>query len=1133
MSYREFIIKQIISVFFILIFSCLYVSGTEYTWDNTVANGNWTDPSCWSPNTGYPGQNSSDTAVITGEAVVTVVLDGDITVTSFTTGSKGNNSVTIDTNGHKLNVSDTVYIHQASAAVNGATLNIDGTGSIKTYALDFPNSNNFKYYVNISQNATLSITTTFYGNGGSNTLEFTGNGTLYIPASGANLGWGDCSVTYASTLNKTTIGSPSYYNVTNSQIDNSSGLYSLTFTLERSDGGTQSVTYPVSIYVTKDSVFKLESQVNTVTFTGLNGSYLKTGDLSIKLPSSSQSYSFTLSWTDVNAGYSIVFNTPDKFTTLKTLEYNCSYKVWTGTNNTSWTDASNWDGGTVPANGEYVRIDKRDNGNYPKIPNGAVIGNILINNDAKCEIETGGLVSIKSITCTGSGKFIGDNATVIITGDYTHTASCFFNNVIVNGSVTLDAELTCSLLYVQGDFNCNNKNLNVSNDFIIVGANYNADDPIYPGVDKRYSYYDSYVNAPYLPTVKQGALSSSGATIKVGGNLYVNGTDISDATFELPSSDSSSPVFNSSDCVTKFQWGVPYAVVFNGSVSNVTVNCSSGSAYIIASSNLQAVDDNGSNTNVNFDSPELTGASAVSDSIICLKFADFIENKNDEINNVLNISYASVTDGGIWCNGGKVQIKGDAYVDSACTQSVTGRTGLKEIYIKSSSVKWNTDATGFSCGTIYSSDSSGFHHDITIDLSFMEGLFYAEKGHTMVRGYGFGAYESYKDTGDASGPKIGHSFAMVNNRKIITIFTEPIDASYIDVIVSDCKFVKMSDKSDYTSLNVLSAVFTDKSDTSKVMLTLDNDISFANITDLYLMINLSDGLKDRFGNKAAKDICHAISDFAINAVDVIYAASGDGSDGWSNNYLSRTYDFSHTSDLSERLRCGNDVIIQAMVSSPFRAVLYGAKSKDIPDTALSYGRAWFPGSFCYPSVNGASIGANNLYNYTLRQSVFDFDNGDCFEFIFKITDNAGNDFRINHDDNNETADIPLFAVNVDEVAFNEGNCDSLDIWSINFEAIKHQKGGVSILNNVINVNTREQTTIEVDMPKDGRLSVFVMTLDGNIVKTLVKGTVSSGLHYYHWDGTNNNGKACARGLYFVRVIASGIDETRKVMCVKD
>ena len=109
----------------------------------------------------------------------------------------------------------------------------------------------------------------------------------------------------------------------------------------------------------------------------------------------------------------------------------------------------------------------------------------------------------------------------------------------------------------------------------------------------------------------------------------------------------------------------------------------------------------------------------------------------------------------------------------------------------------------------------------------------------------------------------------------------------------------------------------------------------------------------------------------------------------------------------------------------------------------------------------------------------------------------------------------------------------MDLWSLRFTEPTRQRGGVTILNNVIDVNSREQTTIEVDMPSDGTLNVYVLTADGNIVRRLEHGRVSGGKHYYRWDGTNASGKSVARGIYFIRVTGSGIDETRKVMCVKD
>ena len=108
----------------------------------------------------------------------------------------------------------------------------------------------------------------------------------------------------------------------------------------------------------------------------------------------------------------------------------------------------------------------------------------------------------------------------------------------------------------------------------------------------------------------------------------------------------------------------------------------------------------------------------------------------------------------------------------------------------------------------------------------------------------------------------------------------------------------------------------------------------------------------------------------------------------------------------------------------------------------------------------------------------------------------------------------------------------MDLWSFKVKDIKTQRGGVTILNNVINASQGEKTVLKVDVPTEGRLNVMVMTLDGNIITYLNRGKANAGEHYFTWTGRNRNGNIVARGMYFIRVIGSGIDETRKVMVVK-
>ena len=84
----------------------------------------------------------------------------------------------------------------------------------------------------------------------------------------------------------------------------------------------------------------------------------------------------------------------------------------------------------------------------------------------------------------------------------------------------------------------------------------------------------------------------------------------------------------------------------------------------------------------------------------------------------------------------------------------------------------------------------------------------------------------------------------------------------------------------------------------------------------------------------------------------------------------------------------------------------------------------------------------------------------------------------------------------------------------------------------INATNKEFCSIEVNTSKEGSLRVIVMTADGNVVKYLENGRKPQGQYYYFWNGTNNSGKSVARGIYFIRIVGSGIDETRKVMVVK-
>jgi hypothetical protein len=105
-------------------------------------------------------------------------------------------------------------------------------------------------------------------------------------------------------------------------------------------------------------------------------------------------------------------------------------------------------------------------------------------------------------------------------------------------------------------------------------------------------------------------------------------------------------------------------------------------------------------------------------------------------------------------------------------------------------------------------------------------------------------------------------------------------------------------------------------------------------------------------------------------------------------------------------------------------------------------------------------------------------------------------------------------------------------FSYDIHDITQQRGGVTILNNVINPNKGEKTYIRYLLTGGGRVTIQVFTLDGNLVKVLRRENRGAGEWTDTWDGKNSGNRAVARGMYFIRVVAPDIDEIRKVMVVK-
>ena len=179
-----------------------------------------------------------------------------------------------------------------------------------------------------------------------------------------------------------------------------------------------------------------------------------------------------------------------------------------------------------------------------------------------------------------------------------------------------------------------------------------------------------------------------------------------------------------------------------------------------------------------------------------------------------------------------------------------------------------------------------------------------------------------------------------------------------------------------------------------------------------------------------------------------------------------------------------------------------------------------------PLYNGSAINQTSasapvnppLFNFALNG---ENSSGKKLEFVFRINGGPPSDLFI------ARLDIPQGG------AIPENWYTLVRPFGFDIQDIRLQRGGVTVLNNVINSDARENAFIRYHLVRPGRVTVQVYTLDGTLVKSLRRNEYrEAGEWTDAWDGSNNSGRAVARAMYFVRVVAPDIDEIRKIMVVR-
>lgn len=597
---------------------------------------------------------------------------------------------------------------------------------------------------------------------------------------------------------------------------------------------------------------------------------------------------------------------------------------------------------------------------------------------------------------------------------------------------------------------------------------------------------------------------------------------------------------------------------------------------------------------INPEIPNLSGTYSVRDNVIRIEFvksnyslgkeqkisSTLIENSNNEISKAIaHIKYNSL-------QGIPIEFEG-AYIDAECTTSTDGKGDIASFYLKAKDdSRWNIDATGINVGT---KDSLGNQNNRTIDISIekaLDNLFFTLTDEHKNR---ISSYPQIPSSQPNSEPgflftattsrcivgAINISLALTdfNSDKIYIYFDTPL-SSTIDwnSLKNSFKFYSDLD-TEYPGITVKD-IDTNSLNKNGIILILNEKLSFDYIqygfkiiyNDSYLFTNKIHCNSPRKVLPSGES--HCISDFIVNTLDVQYAYDDKFEDIFENDNFNTS--LLTIRDFSENAK-NNKVFEEKNITLVTRPLVLDSNQPrfnyrlfaDISPTANSNGdnftkitgnstRAWIPNNATNPILGFSSVLNNSpnlvdstdpkisqetttegdvkfIFKNNPDESPFlDWKVGSNIQFMFEVLKNDNSPFQINHDFKVGGNTTGLYEFRLK----NPNNLSSIDLWSFSVSSATKQRGGVSIFSNVINATNKEFCSIEVNTSKEGSLRVIVMTADGNVVKYLENGRKPQGQYYYFWNGTNNSGKSVARGIYFIRIVGSGIDETRKVMVVK-
>ncbi|MCF7939547.1 MAG: hypothetical protein K9L68_13180 [Spirochaetales bacterium] len=298
----------------------------------------------------------------------------------------------------------------------------------------------------------------------------------------------------------------------------------------------------------------------------------------------------------------------------------------------------------------------------------------------------------------------------------------------------------------------------------------------------------------------------------------------------------------------------------------------------------------------------------------------------------------------------------------------------------------------------------------------------------------------------------------------------------------------------------------------RAYLSLDRELDADDMYNLTIQPSGGTEIYDKSENPMPTSYVRRISDVGIGVIEPVWASDQIHSDSYGPGFESlKVFDGSGTLGIGDITLQASLLTTGALQNLPV-SLVYDA---DVPDSYRT-GDYWSPLSI-QGLVNSPNRDARTVDPFDVTGALRTFNipaadpemrPGNVLEFQFRVGNlNAA---RI------DNPDRPL----------------TLEPWSFAFRGYREQRGGVTILNNVINPDNGENTVITYTTDSPGNVTVQVFTLDGNIVRSLQRGRQAAGTYRLAWDGKNMSGRPVARGVYYIRVVGPEIDQFRKVMIVK-